>query len=327
MYVNAANDSRQKPEEETPMTTTAIATTAATSTQNLKQPQPKQTAKEAIAANVKALIEQLEQGHSEALTAYLSAMGKFHNYSFGNILEIARQRPDATRVAGLYAWNQLGRRVKKGERGIRILAPVIGIRRKKDAEAAKDIRTQNEATLVGFRSAYVFDVSQTDGAELPQLSEKVRGDVGEYRERLIDLVIAQGIELDFKDSIAPALGVSYGGKIVLLPGQSAPEEFSTLVHELAHEMLHKADRRTATTKTVRETEAEAIAFVVCKTVGLETGRAAADYIHLYHGNAALLAESLEVIQKTSAIILAALETEAEDTANEAEQESELAQAS
>jgi antirestriction protein ArdC len=303
------------------MTTTTIATT----TQNPKQPQ--QTAREAIAANVKALIEQLEEGHSEALTAYLAAMGKFHNYSFGNILEIARQKPDATRVAGLYAWNQLDRRVRKGEKGIRILAPVIGIRRKKDAEAAKDIRTQNEATVVGFRAAYVFDVSQTDGADLPELSEKVRGNVGEYRERLIDLVIAQGIELDFKESIAPALGASYGGKIVLFPGQETAEEFSTLVHELAHEMLHKAERRTATTKTVRETEAEAIAFVVCKTIGLETGRAAADYIHLYHGNAALLAESLEVIQKASAVILSALETEPADTPNEAEQEPELAQAS
>ena len=71
------------------------------------------------------------------------------------------------------------------------------------------------------------------------------------------------------------------------------------MHELAHEMLHKAERRTATTKTVRETEAEAVAFVVGKTIGLETGRASADYIHLYHGNAALLTESLEVIQNTS----------------------------
>jgi hypothetical protein len=115
------------------------------------------TAKEVIAANVQALIEQLEQGHSEALTAYLTAMGRFHNYSFGNILEIARQKPDATRVAGLYAWNQLGRKVKKGERGIRILAPVIGIRRKRDEEAEKDIRTQNQAVLVGFRAAYVFE--------------------------------------------------------------------------------------------------------------------------------------------------------------------------
>lgn len=231
----------------------SIATTSNVTpfTKNLKQQQQKQqTAKEVIAANVQALIEQLEQGHSEGLTAYLLAMGKFHNYSFGNILEIARQKPDATRVAGMYAWNQLGRRVKKGEKGIRILAPMIGIRRKKDTEAEKDIRTQNQPVLVGFRSAYVFDVSQTDGAELPELSERVKGNVGEYRERLIDFVVAQGIELDWKESISPALGVSYGGKIVLFPGQETAEEFSTLVHELAHEMLHKAERRTATTKTV-----------------------------------------------------------------------------
>ena len=83
----------------------------------LTAPKP-QTSKEVIAANVKLLIEQLEAGHSEGLTAYLTAMGKFHSYSFGNTLEIARQMPDASRVAGMYAWNQLGRRVKKGEKGI-----------------------------------------------------------------------------------------------------------------------------------------------------------------------------------------------------------------
>jgi hypothetical protein len=299
---------------------TAAITTASTVTpftQNLKQPQPKQqTAKEAVAANVLALIEQLEQGHSDGLTAYLTAMGRFHNYSFGNILEIARQKPDATRVAGLYAWNQLGRKVRKGERGIRILAPVIGVRRKKDAEAEKDIHTQNQAVLVGFRSAYVFDVSQTEGKELPALSERVTGNVGEYRDRLLDFISAQGIQLEFKESIAPALGMSYGGRIAILPGQGAAEEFSTLVHELSHEMLHKAERRTATTKTVRETEAEAIAFVVGKTIGLTTGRASADYIHLYHGNAALLTESLEVIQRTSAVILSALDSKADTAASD-----------
>ncbi|WP_174240724.1 ArdC family protein [Granulicella sp. S156] len=308
------------------MNTATIATPSNVTsfTQNLKIPQPKQqTTKEAIAANVQALIEHLEQGHSEGLTAYLTAMGRFHTYSFGNILEIARQRPNATRVAGLYAWNQLGRKVKKGERGIRILAPVIGVRRKKDAEAEKDIRTQNQAVLVGFRSAYVFDVSQTEGKDLPELSERVTGNVGEYSERLLDFISAQGIQLEFNESIAPALGMSYGSRIAVLPGQEAAEEFSTLVHELAHEMLHKAERRTATTKTRRETEAEAIAFVVGTTIGLSTGRASADYIHLYHGNAALLTESLEVIQKTSAVILSALES---NTAV-ASSESSLAEAS
>ncbi len=281
------------------------------------KPKP-QTAKEVIAANVQLLIQQLEAGHSEGLTAYLTAMGRFHNYSFGNILEIARQRPSATRVAGMYAWNQLSRRVKKGERGIRILAPVIGSRRKLDAEAERDIRTQNQPVLVGFRSVYVFDCAQTEGKDLPELASKVSGNVGDYRERLFDFAIAQGIQIEFKESIAPALGMSYGGRIALLPGQGTAEEFSTLVHELAHEMLHKAERRTATTKTVRETEAEAIAFVIGTAIGLQTGRASADYIHLYHGNAALLAESLEVVQRTVAVILSALEIPAAEIAAETE---------
>jgi hypothetical protein len=283
-------------------------------------PHKQQTAKEAIAANVQILIEQLEQGHSEGLTAYLTAMGRFHRYSFSNVMEIARQKSDATRVAGMYAWNQLGRRVKKGEKGIRILAPVIGIRRKKDSEADKDIRTQNQPMLVGFRSAWVWDISSTEGRDLPELSCEVTGDVGVYRERLMDFVIAQGITLEFKESIAPALGMCYGDRIVLLPGQSPAEEFSTLVHELAHSFLHRAERRINTTKTVRETEAEAIAFVVGTTIGLNSGKNSADYIGLYHGNAALLAESLEVIQKTSALILSALETHAAEPAAESEPE-------
>jgi hypothetical protein len=123
----------------------SIATTNETSNvTSLPSTSKAQTAKEVIAANVKLLIEQLEAGHSEGLTAYLTAMGRFHNYSFGNILEIARQKPDATRVAGMYAWNQLGRKVIKGQKGIRILAPMIGIRKKKDKEAEKDITKQNQ---------------------------------------------------------------------------------------------------------------------------------------------------------------------------------------
>ena len=278
-----------------------------TSPTPIRSKEPKrQTTKEVIAANIKSLIEQLDAGHSEALTAYLTAMSRFHNYSFGNILEIARQKPDATRVAGLYAWNQIGRKVKKGERGIRILEPIVGVRRKPEEESEKDITKQNRPVLVGFRNAYVFDVSQTEGVELPEMRQ-ITGDVGENRDRLLAFIERQGIELYFTEKIAPALGMGYGGRIAILPGQSKAEEFSTIVHELAHEMLHKAERRTATTKIERETEAEAIAFVVSKAVGLETGTASSDYIQLYHGNASLLAESLEVIQKASAVILAGLE--------------------
>ncbi len=189
----------------------------------------------------------------------------------------ASQRPDATRVAGFWTWKNLSRSVKAGQKGIRILAPIVGVRRKKNEEANKDITKQNERVLVGFRNAYVFDVSQTEGADLPEMRE-ISGDPGENSERLAAFVRSRGITLVYNPNIAPALGMSYGGRIAILPGQSKAEEFSTLVHETAHELLHKAERRTATTKTVRETEAEAVAFVVGKAVGLVTGSASADYV-------------------------------------------------
>ncbi len=291
-----------------------------------KKPTTKQ---ELIAANIKLLIEQLEEGHSDALTHYLTAMSRFHNYSFGNVLEIARQMPTATRVAGFWTWKNLGRSVNSGAKGIRILAPIVGFKRKKDEEAEKDITKQNTRSLLGFRNAYVFDISQTNGVELPTI-DRATGNPGEGIERLSAFVKSQGIQLVYNAKIAPALGMSYGGRIAILPGQTKAEEFSTLVHETAHEMLHKAERRTATTKTVRETEAEAVAFVVGKAVGLGTGNASADYIQLYHGNASLLAESLEVIQQTASVILAALEPPVEDEAaqpsDEPEQTAELAEA-
>jgi hypothetical protein len=190
-------------------------------------PKP-QTSKEVIAANVQLLIEQLEAGHSEALTAYLTAMGRFHNYSLGNILEIARQMPEATRVAGFHAWMQLGRNVKKGQKGIRILAPMIGSRKKKDTDATADDTATQNPVLVGFRAAYVFDISQTEGTDLPQFTERTRGEVGSYRERLIDFTVGQGIELEFTECIVPALGMSYGGKIAILPDRHQPKSSAPL---------------------------------------------------------------------------------------------------
>jgi hypothetical protein len=275
------------------------------------------TAQQVITENVKFLIEQLEQGKSETLTAYLAAMARFHNYSFGNILSIAHHRPDATHVAGIRTWNELGRFVIKGQKGIPILAPLIGHKRQ-PGEPIKDTDEKQKPFVLGFRRVFVFDISQTEGADLPEPA-RVSGEVGLHRARLFEFVEQLGIVIEFNSRIAPAQGASYGGKIVLLPGQSEAEEFATLVHEVAHEMLHRAERRTMTTKTVRETEAEAIAFIVSRSVGLNTGSASADYISLYHGNAGLLTESLSVIQQASSTILEALFIE--------EQEDALAKAS
>ena len=265
---------------------------------------------------VDQLIRQLEAGKSEALTVYLAAMARFHNYSFGNILAIARQKPDATRVAGIRTWNEMGRFVRKGEKGIQILAPMLGYsRNRKEADTGDQRETKPQPVLIGFRAVYVFDVAQTEGADLPEIEHSVSGNAGEYQDRLIAFLEQQNIALEFDEKIAPALGVSYGGKIALLPGQTKAEEFTTLVHETAHELLHKAERRTMTTQTVRETEAEAVAFIVGQAVGLEMGNASSDYIQMYAGNAALLAESLEVIQRTASTLLRAIRPEEETSAS------------
>jgi hypothetical protein len=100
--------------------------------------------------------------------------------------------------------------------------------------------------------------------------------------------------------------MSCGGRITLLPGQAPAEEFSTLAHELAHELLHRGDRRSSTSKRVRETEAEATAFVVCQAVGLESGSAASDYIQLWNGDVQVLTESLGYIRQAASQIITAL---------------------
>ena len=266
------------------------------------------------------LLQSLESGHSEVLTQYLGAIARFHTYSFGNVMLIARQKPDATKVAGVRAWNSLGRFVKRGEKGILILAPMVGHRRSRQNEIAANIQTDNEANerkadwqLFGFRAVYVFDISQTEGKELPTLTE-VHGDVSGFHERLFQFVLSQGVEVNYSERIAPAKGLSHGGKITLLSGMKAAEEFSTLLHEIAHEMLHRGDRRTRTTKLVRETEAEAVAFVVGSAIGLQTGTASADYIQLWHGDANLLRESLEAVQQAATVILEAIAPKPEITA-------------
>jgi len=199
-------------------TASSIASNPASDSKNRKPT----SAQQLIRENVQYLIEQLEAGHSEALTAFLDAMAHFHSYSFGNVLLIARQKPGARNVAGMRTWNELGRSVRRGEKGIAILAPMIGKDRKKREQSTTEDADANKSVLLGFRKVYVWSEEQTEGAPLPTLGEAT-GEVGEYLDRLREFVASRGIELEYSEDIAPALGVSYGGRIALLPDRTSPK--------------------------------------------------------------------------------------------------------
>jgi hypothetical protein len=236
----------------------------------------------------------LEEGHSERLTALLKTMARFHKYSWHNVFLIAAQRPDATRVAGFQTWRSLGRCVRRGEKGIAILAPIVTRHRMGELDDDSKI-------VAGFRAVHVFDLAQTDGDPLPDAAE-ASGDPGSRTAALRAAIAERGIAIESADDLGGALGTSAGGRIQILNGLSAAEEFVVLVHEYAHELLHRADDRLASRDT-RELEAEAVAFVVGEAVGLQVADAARDYIHLYRGDREALFASLDRIRDAAGTIL------------------------
>ncbi len=262
-------------------------------------------AREASEQAFNALVEAVEAGKSQKLVEYLKAIGRFHNYSLGNAIMIGFQKPDATHVAGFRTWQKLGRHVKRNEKGIAIMAPIVWRRKVTPANDKKGVQDRDDESAVAFRTAYVFDISQTDGKSLPEFA-RVNGDPSVYTERLREYVTSKGIMLEYSDAIGSAQGVSSGGLIRLKKGLTAAEELSVLAHEAAHEILHKNRDNMPKEKKIRETEAEAVAFVVCQGIGLDTNSASSDYIQLYNGDKETLMKSLGRIQRTAAEILDAV---------------------
>ena len=266
------------------------------------------------------LVEAVEAGKSNKLVEYLKAMGRFHNYSLNNVLLIGFQRPNATHVAGFHTWKKLGRFVRKGEKGIAIMAPIIWRRKVNKATGGEEKKESEDETAMAFRTVYVFDISQSEGEELPEFA-RVQGEPGVYIERLRDYVTGKGIILEYSDSIGSADGISAGGLIRLKKGLSPAEELSVLAHETAHELLHKDRNNMPKDKKIRECEAEAIAFVICHGIGLDTNTASSDYIQLYNGDKETLMKSLERIQRTASEILDAVMSDKESEEQTAEGES------
>ena len=272
-------------------------------------------------ARVKALTEQLETGvkavfESEKYKAYLKAMSKFHHYSFGNVMLILMQCPEASMVAGYTTWKkQFGRTVKKGEHGIMILAPVMGSRLINQDRLNPDTHQpiigpdgepEKEPVFVPYRSfrvAYVFDVSQTEGRELPILGMgELSGEV-EHFERIFTSVEALSpVPVEYRPAQKSKGCYSHlEQKIYLNQGMSQVQTLKTLIHETAHALLHAQPEAADKDRHTREVEAESIAYVVCQHFGIDTADYSFPYVTSWSKNKELpeLKASLECISKTA----------------------------
>jgi len=274
-------------------------------------------------ASVDGLVKAIESGRTEIFSSYLLTMARFHNYSARNVLLIAAQRPTATHLEGVRSWNELGRFVRPGEKGIFIFAPTVGVKNnnqnqtqaeetgkksgkgKKAAETPKE-PVQPETQLLGFRGVYVFDVEQTGGEELPETRKPL--DMAEMLEKLTAFAQSQKMTIEQASWIAPNKATSYRGTIRLLPNMEPAETFPVLLREVTSQMLYAIQRRTFVTRALHQQETKAAAFVVCEALGFKDKTAFAD-CQLYYGDSRLLAESLQVVHRTAAAILGAISPE------------------
>jgi len=271
----------------------------------MKKDEAKQLADQAISA----LQEELKAGRSERLIQYLDAMSRFHSYSWSNCMLITLQMPQATFVAGFHRWLRLGRHVRKGESGIGIMAPMARCKRDdadgNDSGPSGETGNKDERRIRGFRIVHVFDVSQTDGDELPELAT-IHGDPGQLLCSLEGLIRANGITLNDEVLALGVKGVSRRGEIAIAEGLSSAERCAVLAHELSHEWMHDYQHRVTLPKTVLETEAEAVAYVVCRSFGLDCSTRSSDYIQMYRGDETTLMASLERIQRTATRMIESL---------------------
>lgn len=285
------------------------------------------------AEKLKEITDRLEQGitelfDSERYKEYLRVMSKFHNYSFNNTLLIAMQKPDASLIAGFNAWkNNFGRNVMKGQKGIKILAP-SPFKIKKEMEKidpqtqkaiigkdGKPVTEEKEITIPAFKVVSVFDVSQTEGRELPDIAvNMLTGDVEHYKDVFAALEKTSPVPVGFEKIESGAHGYYHleDKRIALDEGMSELQTLKTLIHEIAHAKLHdidlnapledlenRPDRRT------REVQAESIAYTVCQHYGLDTSDYSFGYVAGWSAGRELaeLKSSLETIRSAAAEII------------------------
>ena len=301
---------------------------------------------------VKEITDQLEQGiqdlfESEKYMSWLRTMSKFHDYSLNNTLLIAFQRPDATLVAGYTAWQkQFGRQVQKGEKAIKILAPapykekvemekIDPITRTPILDAdGKPVREVQEVTRPAFKVVSVFDVSQTEGREIPSLGvDELSGDVREYEMFFEALKRSCPVPMEFENIEGSAKGYYHQmeQRIAIREGMSQVQTIKTAIHEMAHQRLHAVDPLDEKseiinqTRSSKEVEAESVAYTVCQHYGIETS----DYSFAYvagwsHGKETPeLKASLNTIRKTANEMITEIDGHIAEINKEMEQENKI----
>jgi len=277
---------------------------------------------------VDAVLKQLKEGvenvqNSDNFRQFLLAMSRFHDYSIGNLILIAIQKPNATHVAGFNTWKELGRWVKKGEKGIAILAPVLpprptcpecGARVPKGARFCPECGAsvegvEAEVAPAYFKVVYVFDVSQTEGKPLPEFEVPVL--TGEANEELFNKVMAlaktEGLTVSFESRPYqdPSIkGQYFGRSIWVRPEESRAQQLKTLLHEVAHyysEGVFMMPRRDA------ETIAESAAFSVGAHFGFDTGVRSFPYVALWAQDKKVLEQNLDAVRRVATRMIEGIE--------------------
>lgn len=286
---------------------------------------------------LKEITDRLEQGitelfESERYKEYLRVMSKFHNYSFNNTLLIAMQKPDASLVAGFSSWkNNFGRNVMKGEKGIKIIAPspftVKQEVEKTDPQTGKPVigkdgkpvTEEKEIKVPAYKVVSVFDVSQTEGRELPDIAvNELTGDVDRFKDFFAALEQVSPVPVGFEKIEGGAHGYYHleEKRIAIDEGMSDLQTLKTAIHEIAHAKLHdidlnapKEEQKPRVDRRTREVEAESVAYTVCQHYGLDTSDYSFGYVAGWSSGKELaeLRGSLETIRSTAAEMINAID--------------------
>ena len=264
-----------------------------------------------MSALTKKYIDELDQGVKEIFTSgkwreYLEFLSKFHNYSVNNTIAIFRQRPDASLVASFTDWRKRGRSVRKGERGIKVIAPHTYI--------VTDKQTGEEKQQIGFHISYCFDVSQTCGKELPEEPcRALASNVDGYAALRDALICISPVPVAYQPIDSSAYGYYSPAQACIVVKDNLPElqTVKTTIHEIAHAMLHGKDcDEEHANRHTREVQAESVAYTVCRYLGLDTSEYSFGYVASWSESQTTdeLKVSVEAIARTADQIIKGIET-------------------